>query len=62
MDLSCLVSTAKAAGVTLFGIFSWHTLLNNTVYFSLFGDHVHPFISTIYGSANDFASDFCLVV
>ncbi len=60
MDPPCLVSTVQAAGgggVMVWGIFSWHTLgplapiehrLNATVYLSIVGDHVHPFMTTVY--------------
>ncbi len=59
MDPSCLVSTVQAGGggVTVWGIFSWHTLdplvkiennLNTTAYLSIVADHVHPFMTTVY--------------
>jgi len=58
MDPSCLVSTVQAGrGVMVWVIFSWHTLghlvpiehcLNATVYPSIVGDHVHPFMTTVY--------------
>ncbi len=65
MDLSCLVSTVQAAGgsVMVWGIFSWHTLgplvliehrLNTTVYLSIVADHVHPFMTTVYQSSDDY--------
>ncbi len=55
----CLVSMVQAAGggVMVWGIFSWHTLyplvptehrLNTTAYLSIVGDHVHPFMTTVY--------------
>ncbi len=62
MDLSCLVSTVQAGGgVMMWGIFSWHTLvplvpiehcLNTTVYLSIVGDHVHPFMTTVFPSSD----------
>ncbi len=62
MDPSCLVSTVQAGGgVIVWGIFSWHTLsllvpiehrLNATVYLSIVGDHVHPFMTTVYTSSD----------
>ncbi len=63
MDPSCLVSTVQAAGggVTVWGIFSWHTLgplvpiehcLNATAYLSIVADHVHPFTTTEYPSSD----------
>ncbi len=61
MDPSCLVSTVHAGGggggVTVWGIFSWHTLgplvpiehrLNATAYLSIVADHVHPFMTTVF--------------
>ncbi len=65
MDPSCLVSTVQAAsgGVMVWGIFSWHTLgllvsiehcLNTTVYLSIVADHVHPFMTTVYPSSDDY--------
>ncbi len=58
MDPSCLVSTVHAGGgVTVWGIFSWHTLgplvpiehrLNTTAYLSIVADHVHPFMTTVF--------------
>ncbi len=63
MDLSCLVSTVQAGGVMVWGIFSWHTLcllvpiehrFNATVYLSIVADHVHPFITTVYLSSDDY--------
>ncbi len=59
MDSSCLVSAVQTGGggVMVWGIFSWHTLgplvpiehcLNTTVYLSIVGDHVHPFMTTVY--------------
>ncbi len=59
MDPSCLVSMVQAGGggVTVWGIFSWHTLgplapiehhLNATVYLSIVTDHVHPLMTTVY--------------
>ncbi len=58
MDPSCLVSMVQAAaGVMVWGIFSWHTLgslvpiehcLNATVYRSIVAYHVHPFMTTVY--------------
>ncbi len=66
MDLSCLVSTVQAGGaggVMVWGIFSWHTLgplepiehcLNATVYLSIVADHVHPFMTTVFPSSDDY--------
>ncbi len=65
MDPSCLVSTVQAAGggVMVWGIFSWHTLgplvpiehrLNSTAYLSIVADHVHPFMTTVYPSSDDY--------
>ncbi len=63
--LSCLVSTVQAGGggVMVWGIFSWHTLglfvpikhrLSATVYLSIVADHVHPFMTTMYPSSDDY--------
>ncbi len=47
----------------VWGIFSWHTLgplvpiehrLNATAYLSIFADHVHPFMTTVYPSPDDY--------
>ncbi len=65
MDPSSLVSTVQAAGggVTVWGIFSWHTLgplvpiehcLNATAYLSIVADHVHPFMTTVYPSSDGY--------
>ncbi len=63
MDPSCLVSMVQAAGVMVWGIFSWHTLgllvpiehrLNATVYLSIVADHVHPFMTTVYPSSDGY--------
>ncbi len=64
MDPSCLVSTFQAGdGVTVWGIFSWHTLgplvqiehrINATIYLSIVADHAHPFMTTVYPSSNDY--------
>ncbi len=65
MDPSCLVSTVQAGGggVMVWGIFSWHTLghlvpikhiLNTTAYLSIVADHVHPFMTTVYPSSDDY--------
>ncbi len=64
MDPSCLVSTVQAGGgVMVGGIFSWHTLgplvpiehcLNATAYLSIVSDHVHPFMTTVYQSSDDY--------
>ncbi len=61
-DPSCLVSTVQAGGgVMVWGIFSWRTLgplvptehcLNATAYLSIVGDHVHPFMTTVYPSSD----------
>ncbi len=53
IDTSCLVPTVQAGGggVTVWGIFSWHTLgplvpiehrLNATAYLNIVADHVYP--------------------
>ncbi len=63
MDPSCLVSTVQAGGggVTVWGIFSWHTLdplvpiehhLNATAYLCIIAGHVHPFMTTVYSSSD----------
>ncbi len=64
MDPSCLVSTDQAGGgVVVWGIFSWHNLgpleqiehcLNATAYLSIVADHVHPFMTTVYPSSDDY--------
>ncbi len=65
MDPSCLVSTVQAGGGSLmvWGIFSWHTLghlvpiehrLNATAHLSIVADHVHPFMTTVYTSSDDY--------
>ncbi len=65
MDPSCLVSTVQAAGggVMVWGIFSWHTLgplvpiehlFNATAHLSIVDDHVHPFMTTVYPSSDDY--------
>ncbi len=68
MDPSCLVSTVQAGGVMVWGIFSWHTFgplvptehhLNSTAYLSIcisiiVGDHVHPFMTTVYTSSDGY--------
>ncbi len=65
MDPSCLVSTVQAGGggVIVWGIFSWHTLgplvpiehcLNATAYLSIVADHVHPFMTTVSPSSDDY--------
>ncbi len=65
MDSACLVSTVQAAAgsVMVWGIFSWHTLgllvptehrLNATAYLSIFSDHVHPFMTTVYLSSDGY--------
>ncbi len=66
MDPSCLVSTVQAGGgggVMVWGIFSWHTLgllvpiehrLNATGFLSIFADHVHPFMTTVYPSSDGY--------
>ncbi len=61
MDPSCLVTTIQAdgGGVTVWWIFSWHTLgplvpiehcLKATAYLSIVADHVHAFMTTVYPS------------
>ncbi len=54
---------AGAGGVMVCGIFSWHTLgplvpikhrLNATVYLSIVADHVHPFMTTVYPSSDEY--------
>ncbi len=65
MDPSRLVSTVQAGvgGVMVWGIFYWHTLgplvpieyrLNATACLSIVADHVHPFITTVYPSSDDY--------
>ncbi len=65
MDPSCLVSMVQAGGggVMVWGIYSWHTLgplvpidyrLNTTAYLSIVADHVHPFMTTVYPSSDDY--------
>ncbi len=65
MDPSCVVSAVQAGGggVMVWGIFSWHTLgplvpiehrLNTTAYLSIVADHVHPFMTTVYTSSDDY--------
>ncbi len=65
MDPSCLVSTVEAGsgGVMVWGIFSWHTLdpsvpiehrLNATAHLSIVTDHVHPFMTTVHTSSDDY--------
>ncbi len=66
MDPSCLVSPVQAGGgggVMVWEIFSWHTLgplvpiehcLNTTAYLSIVADHVHPFMTTVYPSSDDY--------
>ncbi len=54
---------AGDGGVMVWGMFSWHTLgllvptehrLNTTVYLSIIGDHVHPFMTTVYPSSDSY--------
>ncbi len=63
MDPSCLVSMVQAGGVMVWGIYSWHTLgplvpiehrLNTTTYLSIFADHVHLFMTTVYPSSDEY--------
>ncbi len=65
MDPSCLFSTVQAGGggVMVWGIYSWHTLdplipielrLNTTVYLSIVADHIHPFMTTVNPSSDDY--------
>ncbi len=65
MDPSCLVSTVQAGGdgVMVWGIFYWHTVcplvpiehrLNATAYPSIVADHVHPFMTTVYPSSDEY--------
>ncbi len=65
IDPSCLVSTVQAGGggVMVWGIFSWHALvplvpiehsLNATADLSIVADHVHPFMTTVYPSSDDY--------
>ncbi len=65
MDPSCLVSMVQAGGggVKVWGIFSWHILgllvpikhrLNATAYLRIVADHVHPFMTTVYPSSDDY--------
>ncbi len=67
MDPFCMVSTVQAAGggLMVWGIFSWHTLgplvpiehcLNTTSYLSIVADHVHPFMTTVYSSSDEYTS------
>lgn len=57
---SSVCCTSGGGGVTVWGIFSWHTLshslptehhLNATEYLTIVADHIHPFMSTLYSSA-----------
>ncbi len=64
MDLSCLVSMVQAAaGVMVWGVFSWHTLgllvpiwhcLNATAFLSIVADYVHPFMTSVYPSSDGY--------
>ncbi len=54
---------AGGDGVMVGGIFSWHTFgplvqiehrLNATAYLSIGADHVHPFMTTVYPSLDDY--------
>ncbi len=65
MDPSCLVSTVQAGGggVVVWGIFSWHTLgplvpiehrLDVIAYLSIVADHVHPSMTTVFPSSEDY--------
>ncbi len=54
---------AGGGGVMVWGIFSWHTLgplvpierhLNATAYRSIVTDHIHPFMTTVYPSSDDY--------
>ncbi len=65
MDPSCLLSTVQAGGggVTVWGIFYWHTLgplapiedrLKAIAYLSIVADHVHPFMTTVYPSSDGY--------
>ncbi len=54
---------AGGSGVMVWGIFSCHTLsplvpiehrLNATAYLSIVADHVHPFMTTVYPSSDDY--------
>ncbi len=65
MKASCLVSTVQdgGGGVIVWGVFSWHTLgplvsiehrLNATAYLSIVADHVHPFMTTVYPSSDEY--------
>ncbi len=47
----------------VWGIFSWHTVgrlvpiehnLNATAYLSIVADHLHPFMTTVYSSSDDY--------
>ncbi len=48
--------------VMVWGIFYWHTLgplviehcVNTTAYLSIVADHVHPFMTTVYPSSDDY--------
>jgi len=65
MDPSCLVTTVQAGGggVMVCGMFSCHILgplvpighrLNATAYLSIFSDHVHPLMATMYPSSDGY--------
>ncbi len=69
MDPSCLVSTVQAGGggVMVWGIISLHSLgplvpiehrSNATVYLSIVADHVHPFMTTMYPSSDDYFQQY----
>ncbi len=54
---------AGGGGVMVWGIFSWHTLgplvqiehhLNTTVFLSIVADHVHPIMTTVYSSSDEY--------
>ncbi len=57
------LSQRLRTGVMVWGIFSWHTLgplvpiehrLIATAYLSIVADHIHPFITTVYPSSDNF--------
>ncbi len=54
---------AGVGGVMAWGKFSWHTLgtlvpiehsLNTSAYLSIVADHVHPFMTTVHPSSDDY--------
>ncbi len=58
-----MVQAGGAGGVMVWGIFCWHTLcplvpiehcLDATAYLSIVADHVHPFMTTVHPSSDDY--------